>query len=103
MTSIWTSGTNAKLDGKWRWDSSSAGITSSSIKYSNWCVDEPDNFDGDEVFLVKTHSESASCWEDAGPPAKLPFICKPPLSNRILLNNLSKLKDQLSGIGYNEH
>ena len=95
---IWTAGTNPNLDGKWRWDFGGQPLPIS--RYANWCPEEPDNYDGDELYLVKTFVESTntSCWKDLGPLATKNFICKPPLSSRVLMDSLIAMQSRLDCI-----
>lgn len=100
MSGFWTSGVDKELavQRKWRWEQM---ISSASfpVKYTNWCgVEEPDNYDGNEYYIVvRNHPDGKRCWEDAPGHIRWPSICKPPLSTKMLLDNLVKIHDQLKG------
>ncbi len=97
MSGFWTSGIDSELDRKWRWEQQSTS-TSFPIKYFNWCPGDPDNYDGDEYYILAKNHMGKICWEDVIGELQSPAICKPPLSAKLLLDNLVKMHSQLTGI-----
>ena len=104
MSGFWTSGEDTNLDGQWHWEQE---VISNSFPVTdfNWCAKSPDNYDGEEFYIVaRNHVGHKVCWEDAPGDAHWPAICKPPVTNRLLLDNLKlysqaidKLNSQLKG------
>lgn len=97
MPGFWTSGVDRQLDGKWRWEKLSFA-TSLPIEHFNWCTGDPDNYDGNDLFiLVRNKINREICWEDAPGDARWPAICKPILSTNTILDNLMNVSSQLAG------
>ena len=99
ISEFWTSGVNRdrEVDAtNWRWEQyiSSASFP---IKEFDWCQDDPDNFDSNEYYiLVKNIGIGESCWQDAPGQVRWPAVCKPPLSGKVLFDNLRKLHSLLT-------
>lgn len=98
MPGFWTAGKKMESDTTWSWEQ----IISSSpypIKHFNWCpFGIPDSFDGDEYYIVaKNEASPKGCWDDFPDQSTWPAICKPPISTKILMDNLIKLHSQLIG------
>ena len=97
MSGFWTSGVDNELNGIWKWEQPTSS-NSFHIKNFNWCKGEPDNYDGNEHFLlVRNHPDKMKCWEDAPGHVRWPSICKPSLSPHMLLDDLTNVQSQLKG------
>ena len=87
-----------ELNGKWLWEQPASYSVSSPVKFFDWCKGNPDNFDGNNFYiLVKKQPDGINCWEDTPGDARWPSICKPPLSVNNLMDSLSKLSLELKG------
>lgn len=97
LEGFWTSGVDKQLNGKWVWEQSTFPF-SSPVKFFEWCRENPDNFDGNDFYiLVKNQPDGINCWEDTPGDARWPAICQPTVSVKNLKNNLIKLSSQLQG------
>lgn len=69
---FWTSGFNLHLNPtEWVWNYS--GLKSSKpINFTNWCANEPNNFDKDEHFI----GVIGGCWHDVPVGINWPSICE---------------------------
>ncbi len=103
MSGFWTSGELMDMI-EWRWGQVTPS-TSFPVTDFKWCAKSPDNYDGEEFYiLVRNHLGGNICWEDAPGDSVWPAICKPPLTSKMLLDNLKiysqaimKLNLQLNG------
>ncbi|KAI9554610.1 hypothetical protein GHT06_019883 [Daphnia sinensis] len=69
---FWTSGFNANLNpSNWVWDYSGLH-PAEPFEYTNWCANEPNNFDRSEHFVAVINK----CWHDAPGGIRWPSICK---------------------------
>ncbi|XP_059351244.1 fibroblast growth factor receptor 4-like isoform X2 [Daphnia carinata] len=69
---FWTSGFNSNLNPfNWVWDYSGLH-PAKPFDYTNWCANEPNNFDRSENFVAVING----CWHDVPSGLRWPFICK---------------------------
>lgn len=69
---FWTSGFNVNLNpSNWVWDYSGLH-PDKPFEYTNWCANEPNNFDRSEHFVAVIND----CWHDVPGGIRWPSICK---------------------------
>ena len=73
-TSFWMGGSDQVQEGEWEWVHSQTKI--SNATFSDWGPGRPDNWQGNEHYLLLRVDGVRSYWEDVKHSLQFPYICE---------------------------